>query len=50
MQPKETSEQILRHIDATVQALNMIALARYEQLLLNCGVQQPRIFQAFFLP
>jgi hypothetical protein len=50
MQPKHTPEYILSHIDATVQKLNMHALAHYAFLLKQCGVRQPRIFREFFLP
>ena len=50
MQPKQTPEQVLQHIDATVQALNMHALAHYARLLKACGVRQPQIHRAFFLP
>lgn len=50
MQPKQTPEQILQHIDAKVQQLNMFALAHYAKLLKDCGVRQPQIHRAFFLP
>jgi hypothetical protein len=50
MQPKQTPEQILQHVDQTVQKLNMHALAHYAYLLKQCGVRQPRIFREFFLP
>jgi hypothetical protein len=50
MQPKQTPEQILQHVDNVVQALNMHALAHYARLLKTCGVAQPRIFREFFLP
>ena len=50
MQPKQTPEEILQHIDGVVQKLNMHALAHYAQMLKACGVRQPRIFKAFFLP
>jgi hypothetical protein len=50
MQPKQTPEQTLQHIDDVVQKLNMHALAHYARLLKGCGVRQPRIFRAFFLP
>lgn len=50
MQPKQTPEQILQHIDAKVQALNLHALAHYAFLLKQCGVRQPQIHRAFFLP
>jgi hypothetical protein len=47
---KNTPEQILQHIDAKVQALNMHALAHYAALLKTCGVRRPQIYRAFFLP
>ena len=50
MQPKQSPEQVLQHIDKTVQALNMHSLAQYAFLLKQCGVRQPRIFREFFLP
>jgi hypothetical protein len=50
MQPKQTPEEILQHINAVVQKLNMHALAHYAQLLKACGVRQPQIHRAFFLP
>jgi hypothetical protein len=50
MQPKQTPEQVLSHIDATVQKLNMQALVHYARLLKACGVRQPQIHRAFFLP
>jgi len=50
MQPKHTPEQILQHVDKTVQKLNMFALAHYAFLLKQCGVRQPQIHRAFFLP
>ncbi len=50
MQPKQSPEQVLQHIDKTVQALNMHALAHYARLLKACGVRLPQIHRAFFLP
>jgi len=47
---KQTPEQTLQHIDAVVQKLNMHALAHFAKLLKDCGVRQPRIHRAFFLP
>lgn len=50
MQPKQTPEEIMAHINSTVGALNMFALAHYAKLLKACGVKQPRIYREFFLP
>jgi len=49
---KQTPEQIL-HVSVysrDVQKLNMHALAHYARLLKACGVRQPQIHRAFFLP
>jgi hypothetical protein len=49
MDPKK-QEEILRHIDAKVQALNIHALGVYARLLQRCQVRQLTIYREFFLP
>lgn len=47
---KQTPEQILQHINSTVEKLNMHALAHYVLLLRKLGVGQCRVYREFFLP
>lgn len=47
---KQTPQETLQHISKVVEALNLHALAHYAFLLKQCGVRQPQIHRAFFLP
>lgn len=48
MDPKQ--QEMLKHIDAMLQAANMLALARYAQLLHKLGVRQPKVYNLLVLP